>query len=54
MRTGDLPQERRNLLVRPIVARCLECNAPLGEWRARPGYCCDYCLQTAAADPNHH
>ena len=54
MHTGHPPQQHGNLLVRPVEARCMECNAPLGEWRARSGYCCDYCLQTGATKANHH
>jgi len=30
-----------------------ECGSPLGDWRARIGYCCDYCLLRAEPEGQH-
>jgi hypothetical protein len=47
MRTRTPNTDGEHRAVDTTGARCPECGSPLGDWRARIGYCCDYCLLRA-------
>ncbi len=47
MRTPTRKTDGEQSSVHSTAAQCTECGSPLGDWRARIGYCCDYCLLRA-------